>query len=165
MKITRKQSRIGGGHDDRSGGDRSKSPRVKGGDQSYQVRRPDLSLAPGSARSAKAQSEVRKRRCWGRREQPPNSRDEAKPDGPGLGPHPYPTWGLLPVFVAYPLDDGPVAWRCKRAGGWGLAANVSRVRAGVADPLLQPGPTSQLGQSRVQGFQYFFDPSILVRLL
>lgn len=93
------------------------------------------------------------------------TQDEAKPDGPGLGPHPYPTWGLLPVFVAYPLDDGPVAWRCKRAGGWGLAANVSRVRAGVADPLLQPGPTSQLGQSRVQGFQYFFDPSILVRLL
>lgn len=82
-------------------------------------------------------------------------------------------WGLTPtlrgdscLFLSpYPLDDGPVAWRCKRAGGWGLAANVSSVRARVADPLLQPGPTSQLGQSRVQGFQHFFDPSILVRLL
>lgn len=30
----------------------------------------------------------------------------------------------------YPLDDGPVAWRCERAGGWGLAANVSSARAG-----------------------------------
>lgn len=32
--------------------------------------------------------------------------DRAKPDGPGQEPHPYPTWGLRPVFAALPLWRG-----------------------------------------------------------
>lgn len=107
------------------------SPEVSGKGLCTQVRRLGLSLAPGSARGAKERSEVRRPRCWGRKQRVspipgPSSRERL----PALS-RMVPARSLTPtareacrLFSPFPLDNRPVAWRCERAGRWGLEAKV-----------------------------------------